>query len=527
MMETISKEFAAQLENVSVRAIEMRIRSQVYSVDIVPSKKQAGRTVTEIIANTLSTPARAKLMESRNSETLKSTPLPASPHERGGVKGNPLNPPCQGEANIKNSGTRSLVKSSASSLSLQDQATWYQSLKPAHIHIVLFRQSVVRELQQVLENSENKTKDVQRLAKKHDSTASTLYRWLSRFESDGLYGLRSKRYNNSRSKLTDEQTDIIVCLIYRNPDVRPTTVWGYLTKVYKLNIVSGSTVKRYMNKWKELEHEFYQYLCDPDKWRGNYMLSFGSASKKAKHFCHYWEMDSTPADMMLDDGRWSLIGAIDIFSRKLKIVVSPTSKSLGVAECIRSGIVDWGIPETIIRDNGKDYASLHIDAVCESLNIKTHDTTPFCPWEKPHIERVFRTLSGSLFENLKDFIGHNVGERKAIESRKSFARRFMNQEATITLRMTSHELQSIIDEWIENVYHQNVHGGINTTPEMKAAESEVPVLKINDERALDVLLLPAGRERSAKKASVIKAVGIRARVLLASWVTWLKSGAII
>ena len=133
------------------------------------------------------------------------------------------------------------------------------------------------------------------------------------------------------------------------------------------------------------------------------------------------------------------------------------------------------------------------------MGIKIVTTNPFSPWEKPHIERVFRTMATSLFENLKDFIGHNVAERKAIESRDSFADRFMKSGATINLRMTSHELQSVIDDWIENVYHQNIHGGINTTPEMKAAESTVPVRRIDDERVLDILLLPAGERKIRKK----------------------------
>lgn len=462
---------AAMLEGVMRTTIERRIQKGYYVTRQVPSKKHEGKFITEIAVSSLSVEAQAKWLESKSPKVHETTT---------NFDTSPCDPPQQ-------------------SISSIDYMDWYQSLSPEHSQVILYRQGVVQETKETLDNCADKTQAIEHLAIKHNSTVSTLYRWLQQFEAQGLYGLRCKKFGSSRSKLTDSQTDIIICLIHRNPAIRATAVWNYLTHVYKENPVSGITVSRYMKQWKKSEHEIYQYLQDPDKWRGNYMLSFGNASKKAKHFCHYWEMDSSPADVMCLDGRWSLIGEIDIFSRKVKIVVSPTSKSLGIAECMRAGILDWGIPEIMVRDEGKDYTSLHIDAVCESLKIKTHTNGPYKPWEKPHIERFFRTLSTSLFENLKDFIGHNVAERKAIENRRSFAQRFMKQGAVIELRITAQELQSIIDDWIENVYHQNVHGGIGTTPELKAAESSVPVRGIDDERALDVLLLPAGERKITKK----------------------------
>ena len=39
-------------------------------------------------------------------------------------------------------------------------------------------------------------------------------------------------------------------------------------------------------------------------------------------------------------------------------------------------------------------------------------------WEKPHIERFFRTLSHGLIELLPAYIGHCVADRQVIEARK-------------------------------------------------------------------------------------------------------------
>ncbi len=478
-MEYIPLMQAAQALNTHRTTIERRIKKNIYSAREVESKKQKGKYFTEIAVSSLPVEVQAKLLEKNQ--------IPPAPFVEGGAN--------------NSSGTGRLVSRSEGLVSPTDQAAWYQSLNPEHLHLILAKEEIVKTINKALLNCEekSKTETIKDLATHCGISKDKYYRWNKAYEAEGLYGLRCKSYGTTRSKLTDRQTDIIIAMIYYNPMVRSGPVWKYLTHVYKENPVSGSTVKRWMSAWKKSEHELYKYLVDPDKWRGSYMLSFGDASKKAKHFCHYWEMDSTPADMMLDDGRWNIIGTIDVYSRKIKMVVSPTSKSIGVAECIRAGIIDWGIPETIIRDNGKDYASKHVDLICESLNIETHNATPFCPWEKPHIERVFRTMSTSLFENLKDFIGHNVAERKAIESRNSFAHRFMKKDAVISLRMTSHDLQSVIDDWVENIYHHDIHRGINTTPELKAAESNVPARRVDDERALDILLLPAGNRKIGKK----------------------------
>ena len=198
-------------------------------------------------------------------------------------------------------------------------------MKPEHLAIIEKRFAIVEAIGKVVEASTDKniTQLIVQLAQYHGINKGTYYRWKKSYDKHGLWGLRVKSFGSSRSKLTEEQTDIIIAMIYQNPMVRSTAVWNYLTHVYKQNPISGATVSRYMRSWKVSEHEFYTYLTNKDKWRGNYMLSFGDASKKAKHFCHYWEMDSTPADLMLDDGRWNLIGEIDIYTRKLKNCCQP------------------------------------------------------------------------------------------------------------------------------------------------------------------------------------------------------------
>tara|TARA_B100000780_G_scaffold31405_1_gene19882 strand:- start:714 stop:932 length:219 start_codon:yes stop_codon:yes gene_type:complete len=71
---------------------------------------------------------------------------------------------------------------------------------------------------------------------------------------------------------------------------------------------------------------------------------------------------------------------------------------------------------------------------------------PFASEEKGTIERLNRTMSHGILELLPGFIGHNVSEQKAIESRKSFAKRVMTKGETVDVKLTGAELQQLIND---------------------------------------------------------------------------------
>ncbi|MDH4317190.1 MAG: Mu transposase C-terminal domain-containing protein, partial [Desulfobulbaceae bacterium] len=238
----------------------------------------------------------------------------------------------------------------------------------------------------------------------------------------------------------------------------------------------------------------YLYITNPDAWKNQHMFAVGDASEQVIRLNQLWEFDSTPADVMLVDGRYNIIGVIDVFSRRLKLQVSKTSKATAVAALIRRAIIDWGVPEIAKTDNGADYVSNHIVQVFEGLEIEQQLCPPFTPEAKPHIERSFRTFSHGITTLLPGFIGHNVADRKAIEARRSFADRLMKRGDTVELTMTAEELQTLCNRWTEAMYHHNQHHGLNNqTPAQVARNYRGTERRISDERALDILLAEAPR----------------------------------
>jgi hypothetical protein len=62
----------------------------------------------------------------------------------------------------------------------------------------------------------------------------------------------------------------------------------------------------------------------------------------------------------------------------------------------------------------------------------------------------------------------------------------------VEVKLTMAEFQAVCDRWVEAVYHQDPHKGLDgMTPVAKARSWTEPIRKISDVRALDILLYPA------------------------------------
>lgn len=229
----------------------------------------------------------------------------------------------------------------------------------------------------------------------------------------------------------------------------------------------------------------------------------------------YWELDSTPADVILEDGkRYTVLCAIDIYSRRPVFWVDERSSSYAIARLMRKAILRLGVPENVVIDNGKDYKSNHFASICGNLKIEQQTVPPFSGDMKPHVERIFGTLSRELFEEMEGYIGHDVAERSRIESRRGFAHRIESKSKwyeeekkkrkkafrdafaikkenlglELKVPMSADALQKWIDGWVENIYEKRKHGSLDCSPLQQWHKAEGWVHGIPDPRMLDILL---------------------------------------
>lgn len=363
---------------------------------------------------------------------------------------------------------------------------------------------------------------------------SSLNRWQQSYDDAGLAGLANgyKAPNKGTTTLTPAHQDLIKGLLKDHPHIRLEKIEEALEARFSGQTIPHiSSIRRFTKGWKAKHESLLLYMANPDMWKNKRMIALGDASEQVNRLNQVWQFDSTPADVMLADGRFCLIGVLDVFSRRAKLLVSPSSRATAVAALTRRAILDWGVPEIAKTDNGSDYVSRHMVRVFEALEIEQILCPPFTPESKPHIERFFHTFSHDIMELMPGYIGHNVTDRKAIEARRSFADRLMKRggDPVEINQLTAAQLQDLCDRWCRAMYEQNPHAGLKgQTPAQVAREWTGGIRRVHDERALDMLLSEApgdGGLRTVQKDGIrcdgttyisadLPEVGTKVRVLL-------------
>lgn len=336
-------------------------------------------------------------------------------------------------------------------------------------------------------------------------SAPTLKRWASLLRRQGLVGLAPKwgsaRKGKGRIEADEAMRGVVEGMLVTHPGCTTKQIIRALGVRIEGPLPSARTIQRWVGEWRENNRALDQMMASPDGYRSKMRLVSGRADEGIVRLNQRWELDSTPNDVILADGkRHNLVGVIDVYSRRAILLVSRTSTSAAVAACLRKAILAWGVPEEIKTDNGADYASRHIEQVCAGLDIHQDFCPPFQPDKKPHIERFFGTFTRDMMPMIPGFVGHNVSQRKTIEEREAFSKRMMDRGAEpVVSRLTAEELQQRCDTICEGLYGRETQGGIGVSPFAKAQAWTGPVRDIRDERALDVLLMPLGTRTVTKR----------------------------
>ena len=329
----------------------------------------------------------------------------------------------------------------------------------------------------------------------------TLYRWDKAYREKGITGLIPKYGKTKGTGIIDSSPEMqryCVALIHEFPHIKGERLSEFLKMEFsgKYELPASSTCRQWLKKWKEENYSVFLSLIDASGWQNKQMVAFGNLGANVHRINQLWEFDSTPADVMLTDGRYSIIGVIDVFTRRVKVVLKPTSNAEGIALLVRNAILDWGIPEVARTDNGADYLSAHILAIWDALEIHNHITNPYSGWEKPFIERFFRTFSHGIAEMLSGYIGHNVSDREKLSARLSFAKRLVERrekgadKVALDVSMSSEDFEAFMNNWLDNHYDHTRHSELDCTPFEKFSQHRQTIKRLDNERILDMLLAP-------------------------------------
>ena len=352
-----------------------------------------------------------------------------------------------------------------------------------------------------------------------------LYDWFKKYREAKARGVNvveefvdTRGAKSGVKSLSDEQKETAERYFVKTSRPMISEVHRNMCHKYGEAMASYDALNNYYKEWKRQNPLLYLFSKSPDDYKNKYQPAYGNESEKAKYRNHYWELDSTPADVVCDDGkRYAIIAALDVHTRRVVFHVSETSSSYSISQLLRKTIIKWGIPENVVIDNGRDYTSNHFESICVNLGINMVVVPPFSGECKPHVERVFGTLSRELFEQIPGYIGHNVAQRAELQARKSFAHKIGSQQKwreeqklkskeekqawrdawklkkenlglELNILLSADELQSWCDRWADKLYEQREHKGIKTSPINKWNKDTSPVQSVPDVRMLDMLL---------------------------------------
>lgn len=337
----------------------------------------------------------------------------------------------------------------------------------------------------------------------------TLRRWQQTLDKHGAAALAG-RYKPSSIPKVEAQADManfLKAIVTSKPHlVRKYKHLHELLEIHSdkndlgWDIPSIASIRRWIEAWRQDNKAAIAYMTDPTKYNSAYRSAVERAYGWMKMPNDVWEFDSTPVDALLKEGRHSIIAVIDCFTRRVKLLVSPTSDSEGICLLLRKTILDWGLlnENGIAKtDNGSDYVSRRTSAIFNLLDMNQQRAKAYSGWEKPYIERFFRTMSHSIVELLPGYIGHSVADREVIEAAKHFAQRIAEkrkpeaEKEGFELRLTRAQLQKFLDNWLDAYYHHKPHQGEGMggkSPFQKFIDSGYRPMAIEDAAALDILL---------------------------------------
>jgi putative transposase len=321
----------------------------------------------------------------------------------------------------------------------------------------------------------------------------SLQRYRDRFSSHGLAGYirNTAKTNQSPIELNPDLRQAVINHLVSFPAAQLTRLHKEVVKLHP-ECPKLTAFRRWVRNWMAENESYYLHETDKDKWNNTYKAAFGTHNDTTAPN-QIWELDSTPADIALPDGRHCALGLIDVYTRRALVLVNKSSTAAGVLSILRQAIITWGLPNAIRTDNGSDYISHAVKRFCSQMRIEHLICTPGTPQAKPYIERFFGTFSHDVMPILPGYLGHNVVTVTKLRGGQ--------KGKPIQYSFDADSFQTWADHWLATEYHPRVHGGLKKSPNdalLEAIAQGWEPRQVASIRELDLLLAMIGKKKVHK-----------------------------
>lgn len=281
------------------------------------------------------------------------------------------------------------------------------------------------------------------------------------------------------------------------------------------HLPSAVTLWRFITALEAEKPALLASTRDPDLFKSKYRVSIGRADAGVTHAHQVWEIDTTKADVLCKEGRKSILGIVDVWSRRTFYLVVDSESAKSVRRTLVAAITRWGVvPEILRTDRGSGYINDTMATALPLLGIVHDPVPPASGDKKPFVERMFGTFTRERASLLKGFAGHNVAQAAKLRQ----AAKVATGRAVIVPEMTADDLQGIIDAWLDGVYHVRSHSGTGAAPLTRWTNSPKPARAAPDESALKLALSAAIGEATVTKRGISWKRGRYWAAPLAAWV---------
>ena len=334
----------------------------------------------------------------------------------------------------------------------------------------------------LIENDRRVRADVEQIAKAHNTSVPSLYRWLRLFlDANHVSALvPNKKGRKDGTVALDHVTEQIIHdsiekLYLTKQRHTPQEVIEDVVRICRLRKLKPPHANTVRNRLRLVpDKQFLRMRGRRDEAANLYTPIRGAFPDALQPFSTVL-IDHTPANIIVVDevhrkpmGKPYLTAAIDSHSRMIAGVYlsmeAPSATSVGLclaqAMCSKREYLAslgvsgswpvWGRMKTIHCDNAKEFRGQVLERACEEHDIDI----AWRPVKKPQwggiVERLMGTFSRE-FHKLPGTTFSNPQERKGYNS---------EAEAALTLK----ELERHLVDFIVNVYHQRVHSELGMSP---------------------------------------------------------------
>lgn len=336
----------------------------------------------------------------------------------------------------------------------------------------------------LLEMHNRQTSDVEAVARQANKSLTTIYRWITRFEEQGLVSamLRSERSDKGDNRISQEIEEVIqlkIAEVYEKAE-RPSVI--ELHEAIEMECRSLGIDVPHQNtvyaRVKKVDKERLLTKRYSAKYARQKTKAVPSSFPGADYPNAVVQIDHTPIDVIVVDrkhrlpiGRPYLTLALEVCTKMVSgfcmTLDPPSASSAGL--CVAHAVskkhlwlakhdidVEWpiyGKMQKIHLDNAKEFRGKMLTRACNEHHIDLEYRPKGTPNYGPHVERAFRTFMKKM-HRIPGTTFSNVAEK-------------MDYDSEGKACMTLEELETWFTIFIVYYYHHKAHNGISNIPPIK------------------------------------------------------------